>query len=323
MQRLASVISATLFAVACAGWASPSDAAGFPQRQVTIVVPYSPGGVTDRYARIVAAKLTETWGQTVIVDNKAGGGTIIGTQFASAAPPDGHTILLTSYGFTSNPVLRKSLPYDPASLAPLMLLGSSSNLLVLTGTSPMKTLADVVRHARSAPGALKLASSGNASSPHIAAELFAKAVDAEITHLPYKGTGPAMNDVIGGQVDGIFDGPSAMPNVQAGKLRAIAITAEERHPAAPDVPTFRELGIDLVFGSWFGFLVPTGTPPDVRKTIHRALSDAVADPAVRAQIDKTGIRVKAGSPEAFGEFLAQESKRLEQLIASGAKIIVQ
>ena len=310
----------------CAGFVLatvPAFAATFPDRDVTIVVPYSPGGVTDRYARLIGAKLSERWSQPVIVDNKAGAGTIIGTQFVSRAPPDGHTVLLTSYAFTSNPLLRKKLPYDPNAFAPLMLLGRSSNLLVLTGNSSMKTLPDVIAHAKTSPGALKLASSGNASSPHIAAELFAKAVGAEITHLPYKGTGPAMNDVIGGQVDGIFDGPSAMPNVAAGRLRAIAITAAARHPAAPEVPTFRELGIDLVFGSWFGFLVPAGTPEVVRQKLHADLTAVVGHPEVKAQLLKIGLEISAGTPAQFAQFLGEESDRLRKLIDGGAKISIE
>jgi tripartite-type tricarboxylate transporter receptor subunit TctC len=319
MFHLAKFICGALFAAASVS----TVAAGFPDRQVTIVVPYAPGGVTDFYARALAAKLTQTWNQPVIVDNKAGGGTVIGTQYASRAAADGYTLLLTSYAFTSNPVLRDTLPYKPASLTPLMLLGNSRNMLVLTGNSSMKTLEDVIARAKSSPGALKLASSGNASSPHIAAELFAEAIGADITHLPYRGTGPAMNDVIGGQVDGIFDGPSAMPNVRAGKLRAIAITSETRHPAAPEVPTFRELGLDLVFGSWFGFFVPEGTPAAVQEQLNADIRAALKDPEVQAQFSKTGLQVSPGSPKEFADFLEVESNRLKKLVAAGAKITVE
>lgn len=302
--------------------AATCQAQKYPDRPVTIVVPYAPGGVTDLYGRALGRKLSEMWGQSVVVDNKSGGGTTIGTQAVSRAPANGYTLLLTSYAFTSNPILMPKLPYEPASLTPVLLLGSSSNLLVLTGNSSMKTVEDVVARARSGPGAFKVASSGNASSPHIAAELFAKAVGAEITHLAYKGTGPAMTDVMGGQVDGIFDGPSAMPNVRAGKLRAIAIASETRHPAAPEVPTFREKGIDLVFGSWFGFFVPTGTPPAIQAQLNADLRTALDDPEVRAQVLKTGIQLNTGPPEAFAEFLRGEAERLRKLVASGARIIL-
>jgi tripartite-type tricarboxylate transporter receptor subunit TctC len=295
----------------------------FPAKTVTIVVPYAPGGVTDVYGRAVAARLTEMWGQPVIVDNRSGGGTIIGTQLASRAAPDGHTVLLTSYAFTSNPILRPSLPYPLDAFKPVLLLGKSANMLVLGPNSPMNTLDDVLRHAKSSRGAFKVASSGNASSPHIAAELFAKQTGVEITHLPYKGTSPAMNDVMGGSVDGIFDGPSAMPQVRAGRLKAIAIASETRHPAAAEVPTFRELGVDLVFGSWFGFLVPSGVPEAVRMQLNTDIRQALEDPNVRAQIDRTGLQLSLGPPSQFETFLRVESDRLKSLIDGGAKIAIE
>lgn len=317
-RRTVVLACATLLA----GVAAPAQADKFPDHAVTIVVAYAPGGVTDLYGRVLARKLSEMWGQPVVVENKAGGGTTIGTQYVARAPANGYTLLLTSYAYTSNPILMAKLPYDPAALTPLMLLGNSHTMLVLTGNSPMKTLEDVVAKARSAPGAFKVASSGNASSPHISAELFAKAIGAEITHVPYKGTGPAMNDVLAGQVDGIFDGPASMPTVRAGKLRAIAIAAPSRHPAAPDVPTFREKGIDLIFGSWFGFFVPTGTPAAIQTQLLADLHKALEDPDVRNQIGKTSLEISGGTPEAFAAFLKAESERLRKLIASGARIIL-
>ena len=183
------------------GWIIASASAlgaTYPDKPVTIVVPYTAGGVTDVFGRAIAMKLSRKWEQTVIIENRAGGGTIIGTQHVSRAAPDGYTLLLTSYGFTSNPILRKSLPYDPASLTPLLLIGTSTNMLVINAKLPYKDLADVLKMAREKPGALILASSGNGSSPHVAAELFAKASGIQITHIPYKGTSPAMNDLLGG-----------------------------------------------------------------------------------------------------------------------------
>jgi len=229
-------------------------------------------------------KLSQKWEQTVVVDNRAGGGTVIGTQQVSRATPDGYTLLLTGYGFTSNPVLRKSLPYDPALLTPLLLIGTSSNMLVINAKLPVSDLADVLKMAREKPGALILASSGNGSSPHVAAELFAKAASVQITHIPYKGTSPAMNDLLGGQVHGIFDGTSALGNVTTGKLRAIAIASAQRHPSAPEVPTFRELGVDLVFGGWFGFFVPSATPQSLQDFIFKDIEAAIADSEVHALI---------------------------------------
>lgn len=300
------------------------QAATFPERPVTIVIPYSAGGVTDVFGRAIAMKLSRLWNQNVVIDNRAGGGTIIGTQHVSRALPDGYTLLLTSYGFTSNPILRKNLPYDPKSLTPLLLIGTSSNTLVINANLPYRDLADVLKMARERPGALTLASSGNGSSPHVAAELFAKAAGVQITHIPYKGTAPAMNDILGGQVHGIFDGTSALGQVSTGKLRAIATAAAVRHPSSPDVPTFRELGIDLVFGGWFGFFVPSGMPQSLQDVIFKDIERAIADPEVNTVILKTGLVLETQSQEQFKTFLQTESERLKSLTESaGASITVE
>ena len=294
-------------------WAVPA-LARYPERQVTIVVPYPPGGVTDVYGRALAQRLSQIWGQPVVVDNKPGGGTVIGTQLVSRASADGYTLLLTSYGYTSNPVLKKSLPYDTKALTPLYLLGTSANMLVINPNLPVKNMNDIIALGKSKPGALTFGSSGNASSPHIAAELFAMETGVKMTHIPYKGTGPAMNDLLGGQIMGIFDGPSAMPRVRAGQLSAIAIASAQRHPAAMEVPTFRELGIDLVFGSWFGFFVPTGTFGDIQNTIIAGIELALKDPTVISAIEKTGLTYANLKQQEYKKFLDAEEARLRRLI---------
>ena len=299
--------------VATSLWAVPT-LARYPERQVTIVVPYPPGGVTDVYGRALAQRLSQIWGQPVVVDNKPGGGTVIGTQLVSRASADGYTLLLTSYGYTSNPVLKKSLPYDTKALTPLYLLGTSANMLVINPNLPIKTMNDIIALGKSKPGALTFGSSGNASSPHIAAELFAMETGVKMTHIPYKGTGPAMNDLLGGQIMGIFDGPSAMPRVRAGQLSAIAIASAQRHPAAMEVPTFRELGIDLVFGSWFGFFVPTGTFGDIQNTIIAGIELALKDPTVISAIEKTGLTYANLKQQEYKKFLDAEEARLRRLI---------
>jgi tripartite-type tricarboxylate transporter receptor subunit TctC len=303
----------------------PAAAQSFlPNRPVTLIVPYTPGGVTDLYARAVSAKLAERWHQPVNVENRGGAGTVIGTQAAATAAPDGHTLLLASYAFTSNQVLMKKLPYEPSALVPLLLLGTSTNMLVVNPQAPVTDLKSVIALARSAPGALKLASSGNGSSPHIAAELFAATVGADITHVPYKGTAPAMNDVYGGQLHGIFDGPSSMHNVRAGKLRAIAVASAERHPFAMEVPTFRELGIDFVFGSWFGFFVPKDTPPALQKKIYDDLRAVIEMPETRAQIGKGGLRIQNMTQAEFKAFLDAELAKLRGLVdRAGSKFQIE
>jgi len=300
-----------------------SVAAKYPDRGVTIIVPYTAGGVTDAYGRAIGQKLSEMWGQPVVVDNRPGGGTIIGTTQASRAAPDGYTILLTSYGFTSNQVLKSKLPYDPASLTPLLLIGNSSNMFVINADQPFNNLQDVITWAKANPGGLTLASSGNGSSPHIAAELFATEAGVKITHVPYKGTAPAMNDLMGGRVIGIFDGPSAMTRVRAGQLKAIAIASDGRHPNAEGVPSFKEQGVDLVFGSYFGFLVPTGTPDSVQKFIFDSIETAMKDPRVADVISNTGILLRNGTQQDFKDFLDSELARLSKLVKTdGVSILV-
>lgn len=298
--------------------------AKFPNKQVTIVVPYPPGGVTDVYGRAIAAELSKQWGQPVVVDNKPGGGTVIGTQFVARSPANGYTLLLTSYGFTSNPVLKKSLPYDPKSLSPLYLLGRSTSLLVVNPNVPFKNVKEMIAYGKSKPGGLIFGSSGNASSPHIAAELFAAEAGVRITHVPYKGTGPAMNDLLGGQIMGIFDGPSAMPRVNNGSLNAIAISSEKRHPAAPNVPTFKELGVDLVFGSWFGFLIPAGTPKDIENELLKGIDTAMKTTSVLKAINQTGLFIEGLKTAEFGKFLTNEEQRLRNLMkVEGVSITVE
>ncbi|WP_315125154.1 tripartite tricarboxylate transporter substrate binding protein [Comamonas antarctica] len=294
----------------------------FPKRPVTIVVPFSAGGVTDLFARVTGLKLGALWGQPVIVENRVGAGTIIGTQYVSRAPADGYTLLFTSYAFTSNPELRKNLPYAPSAFRPVALLGSTHNILLVNNKLKGKSLNELIALARSrsAQGGLTLGSSGPGSSPHIGAELFAQKAGIPFTHVPYKGQGPAMVDLTAGVFDGMFDGMSSYPQVQRGAVTAVAIAAPQRHPDAPEMPTFKELGMDFVAGSWFGLLAPAGVPDDIVAKINADLREVLKDPELKAQIAKTGMQVSTSTPEAFGKFLAQETEKLRNLIKQGARI---
>lgn len=292
----------------------------FPKRSVTIVVPYSAGGVTDYFARVIGLKLSKMWDQPVVVDNRAGGGTIIGTQLVSKAPADGYTLLFTSYGFTANPVLRKNLPYSAAAFRPVALLGSSHNVLLVSNRLKGKSLNDLLAEAKANPGSLRLASSGLGSSPHIGAEFFARQTGITFIHVPYKGQGPAMADLTAGVVDGMFDGLSSYSQVKAGYVGAVAIAASQRDPAAPEIPTFKELGVDFVAGTWFGMLAPAATPDAVVARINADMRRALQDEELKARIVKTGLSISASSPEAFGQFLSQESARLQNLVNQGVKI---
>ena len=321
-RPLTSWLSKTFLAFGLALAAFSCNAA-FPEKRVTIVVPYPPGGSTDIFARSIAHYLSQLWGQSVVTENRGGGGTIIGTQYVSQAPADGYTLLVTAYAYTSNPLLKENLSYQPSSLAPLLLIGTAPSLLYINAKLPPQNLAEVIALAQASPAGLVLGSSGNGSSAHIAAELFAHAAKIKITHVPYKGMGPALNDLCGGQVMGIFDIPTGMVNVKAGRLKAIAIAATERHPDAPEVPTFKELGIDMVFGTWYGFLTQQGVEPPVQKQLHEALKQAVADPAVKQAIARTGLVVQPRTQDEFRQFLNSETQKLADLLKTdGVKITI-
>jgi tripartite-type tricarboxylate transporter receptor subunit TctC len=305
----------------CAATAPAAEVqAAFPNKRVTIVVPYSAGGLTDTLARSLAAKLATLWGRPVVVENRDGAGTIIGTSAVARTPADGYTLLFTSYAYTSNPVLRQQLPYGPDAFRPVGLLGSSHNVLLVTNRLRGQSLQNLIDRAKAEPGSFKLASSGPASSPHLAAELFATKAGIRFTHVPYKGQGPSMTDLMAGVVDGMFDGMSSYALVKSGKVAAVAIAAEQRHPGAPEIPTFKELGMDFVSGSWFGMLAPAATPDAVVRQINADLHRALEDPAVRAQIAKTGLLVSLSTPEAFGQFLQAETRKLQALLQSGVRI---
>lgn len=304
------------------GIAGPAAAQEFPSQQIRLVVPFSAGGLTDVMARLMSNEMAERWGQTVIVENVPGSGSLLGAAEVARAEPDGHTILLGSYGLVSNQIILPDSPYDPEELSPVFMLGQTNNILLLYNDHPANSLEEVIEYARENPGDLSFASSGIGSSPHIAAELFAAGIDAEILHIPYPGTAPAMTDVIAGRMDGIFDGVSpGMDYVASGDLKAIAIAAAERHPAAPDVPTFRELGMDFEFGPFWGFFVPVDTPPEVQERIRQDLSEVASMESIRSQIEARGMAMRDISQEEFQAFLDSQFEEIFELIESGNLVI--
>jgi tripartite-type tricarboxylate transporter receptor subunit TctC len=315
--RLAAVL--LMFAIAPMASSQPPV---FPSKPVTLIVPFAPGGITDGLARLIATKLSEKWKQSVIVENKAGGGTIIGTQLVAKAGADGHMLLLTSFGYITNQILVKDLPYDPKSLAAISLVGISPNVLYLHPTVPVSNVAGLIEYAKANPGKLMFASSGNVTSPHIAAELFGSLTGTSVVHVPYRGTGPAMNDVLGGQVSGIFDTMQSMPYAKAGKLKAIAVTAERRLLNAPDVPTFKEAGLPgMVIASWFGFFLPAVTPESTQNQVFNDIRDVVTQPDMRAKIIQLGVEPFDGGRRDFQAFLDAELPRWTALIkARGIKL---
>ncbi|MBH1965122.1 MAG: tripartite tricarboxylate transporter substrate binding protein [Comamonadaceae bacterium] len=292
----------------------------FPKRTVTFVVPFAASGATDHLARVLGLKLSKMWGQAVVIENRAGGGTIIGTQLVSKAPADGYTLLFTSYGFTANSVLRKNLPYASNAFRPVARVATGYNVLMVTNRLKSKSLKELIADSKTKSGGLSISSSGLGSSPHIAAEFFSKLTGTNYTHVPYKGQGPAMVDLTAGVVDAMFDGMSSYSHVKSGYVGAVAIAAPQRHPDAPEIPTFKELGVDFVAGSWFGMLAPAGTPDSVVAKINADMQLALQDEEVKAQMVKTGASIGITSSEAFGQFLTQEAARLQNLVNQGAKI---
>lgn len=304
---IAYALGAALLSASAGAWA---QAPAYPTKPVNLVVPYAPGGLTDGAARAIAQKLGDKWKQPVLVINRAGGGTVIGTKEASAAAPDGHTLLLTSFGYVMNQVLHKALPYEPKSLAALNMVGLAPNVLYLHPTVPASNVPELVAYAKAHPGALKFASSGNASSPHIAAELFGSVTGTSIVHVPYRGTGPAMQDVLGGQVSGIFDTMQSLPYVKAGKLKVIAVAHGERLPGAPEVPTFKEAGLpNVVTSSWWGFFVSAATPEPLRRKIFDDIQDVLKQPELRARLVQLGMEPSLATQPEFQRFLDNEVER--------------
>jgi len=309
-RSMIMLTAAALFAISAV-----VGAQSYPSKPVSIVVPYAPGGITDSVGRLLGARLGEAWKQPVLVENRAGGGTIIGTAAVAKAAPDGHTILLTSFGFTTNQILVASLPYDPASLRPVTLVGTAPNVLYVHPSVPVGTSREVIEYAKKKPREMMFASSGNASSPHIAAELFASMTGVEITHVPYKGTGPAMIDMLAGRVHAIFDTMQSMPYAKAGKLKPIAVANKRRLALAPELPTFEEAGLaNFTSASWFGLFVPAMTPAQVQRKIYDDVRQILDTPGMRERIIQTGLEPAMTTPEEFGAFLKSELDKWGTLI---------
>lgn len=306
------ICAATLL---CATGAAVAQA--YPDKPVQLIVPYTPGGLTDVLGRLVAAKLGEKWGKPVVVENRAGGGATIGTAHVANAAPDGYTILEGSIGTVTNPFLLKNLSYDPKKLAPVALVAVAPLIIVVNPKVPAKTLPELLAYARSQPGGITFASSGNGSSPHITAELFAAQAGVKITHVPYRGTAPALNDLLGGQVDAAFDTRLTDPYLKAGRLRAIGIASEQRLPSLPDLPTIAEGGVPGVISkSWFGFFVPVATPPDIKAKIERDILEVARTPEVQARIAEVGLEPETMDSTAFTAFLESETRKWGDVIQS-------
>ena len=300
-----AVLTLSIAAVAwCVG--APAHAQDYPSKQVRIVVPYPPGGFNDTLGRLAAKHLGTLWKQPVIVDNKAGAGTMIGTKEVALSPPDGYTILVVQFPFAANPWLYKNIAYDTQkAFAPVMLAGRSPMLLVTHLGSPYRSLADVVAAAKAKPGKLNYGSSGAGSSNHLAMALFETATGTQMTQVPYKGSTPMLTDLAGAQFDVAMDLlPHAMPFIQSGKVRPLALAAAARSPLMPEVPTAAEAGVPgFEVSSWHGFVVPAGTPQPVIDKLNRDLNQMLTNEDVKKAFALQGVALDGGTPAQFRTFI--------------------
>jgi tripartite-type tricarboxylate transporter receptor subunit TctC len=309
MKRLLCAVAAVLAMTSAHAW---------PDKTVTMVVPFPPGGSTDLIGRVLANKLETQLGQTFVVDNKAGATGTIGAAHVARAKPDGYTLLVSSLGpYVIAPHLIAKVPYDALKdFDYLTVAVQAPNVLVVPANSPHKSMADVIAYEKANPGRMTFASSGNGSSDHLTAELFWRQTGTSGTHVPYKGGGPVLSALLGSQVDASFMNiNTAIPQIKSGKLRALAITSAKRSPLLPDVPTMEESGIkEANVYSWQAIAAPHGLPADVKTKLHAALVKALKEPDVKARLEELGFEIVANSPEEFTRFQATEFARWKTLI---------
>lgn len=298
--------------------AQPAQAA-YPDKPIRVVVPFSPGGGTDLIARAMGVAMGQDLGQPVVIDNRPGAGTIIGTDNVAKAPPDGYTLVLATFAHAVNPSLQPKLPYKTdQAFAPVMLVGRSPNVLVVRTASPYKFVQDIINAARAKPGQLSYASQGPGTSAHLAGELFKSLAKVDLNHIPYKGAGPAITDLLGGQVDMMFATASAVGNLlESGKLRALGVTTAQRSSSAElaNVPSISEAGVPgYVAESWYGLFVPAGTPAPVIARLNAAARKAVTTDAFRKRVASEGLIVIPGTPEDLTRYVAGEQARWSKIV---------
>jgi tripartite-type tricarboxylate transporter receptor subunit TctC len=297
--------------------AAQAPSPGWPNRFVKLVVPFTPGGGIDGIGRILGARLSEMWGQQVVIENKPGAGGNIASEFVARSAPDGYTIYITAAGLAVNRYLFASINYDPlADFAPVTLICLFPNMLVVPNSSQLHSVSDLLTLAKMNPGKVTFASPGHGSSPHMSGELFKYLAKVDLTHVPYRGASPAYTDVIAGRVDCTFAVmASALPLVQSGQLRALGVTTAARVAAAPEVPTIAEAGVPgYDTSSWFAFFVPAKTPPEIIRKMHADTVAALAEPQVRAKLDALGVVVVGSTPEQLGTHLKAEMERWAPVI---------
>jgi tripartite-type tricarboxylate transporter receptor subunit TctC len=321
-MKTAPVSGCLLLAVLLGGNACARAADVYPSRPIRFIVPFPPGGGNDIVARIVAARLGEGLGQQVVVDNRGGAGGIVGTEITAKAPPDGYTLLVNNISLAVNHTLVKKLPYDTLKhLAPVGLIGRQPNLVVVHPAVSAKSMRELLDLARAKPGELNYGSGGIGTASHLATEMLKLMTQVELVHVPYKGLGPALTDLIGGRVQLIISTmASALPHMKTAKLRAVAVTTSQRSSFFPEVPTMAEAGVKgYEFSTWYGLLVPSGTPKTIVDRLNAATAKALASPSVKEQFTAQGLEAAPSSPQDFGAYLRSEVAKWAKVVkASGA-----
>jgi tripartite-type tricarboxylate transporter receptor subunit TctC len=329
VNRRVCLTAVALSAAALVGGTAWAQGA-WPNKPVKIVVPFAPGGTTDILARAMAPELSKAFGQTFIVENKAGAGGNVGADLVAKSPADGYTLLMGTVGTHGiNKALYDKLPYDPVKdFAPITLVAGVPNVMVINAERAkalgINNVQDFIRVAKASPGKLNMASSGNGTSIHLAGELFKSMSGTFMVHFPYRGSGPALLDMIAGNMDVMFDNlPSSLPHIRSGKLKALGVTSTERSAALPDVPTIEEAGNLKGYDatSWFGFVAPAGTPADVVSRIQQETAKALASPAVKEKLLAQGAIPGGNTPAEFARMIDGELKKWALVVkASGAKV---
>jgi tripartite-type tricarboxylate transporter receptor subunit TctC len=318
-----AVYTAMLTAGLCMTAVQPAQAQGYPNKPITLIVPFTPGGTTDIIGRIVADGLSKRLGQSVIIDNRGGAGGNIGAAAAAQAKPDGYTLLMGYNGTNAiNPSLYKKLAWDPIkSFDPISMVARVNNVVIVNPALPIKTMPDLLAFAKAHPGEVNYGSAGAGSIFHLAGEMLAQQTGVRMTHVPYKGAAPALTDLMGGQVQVMFSTiPAALSFIKAGKLRALAVTGQQRSPLFPELPTAHEAGFPaMVVDSWFAVFAPKGLPADVQASLNKAVREVIADPVTIRKMEEQGAQPMGSTAAELADLLTKDIKSWH-IIVNSAKV---